>query len=421
MYNILILGSGGREHALAWKICQSDLCNELFVAPGNGGTSSVATNVDLSISDFRQIGEFCLKNGINHIIVGPEQPLVDGIVDYFQAHYKEIKVFGPDKNSAQLEGSKDFANKFMDKYKIPTAGFKTFDGTQVEQGLAYLDEKEGPYVLKADGLAAGKGVLIIQDRDEAKASLKDMLGGKFGDASSKVVIEDFLDGIEFSVFVLTDGKEYVILPEAKDYKRIGEGDQGLNTGGMGAVSPVPFVTEALMKKVKERVIEPTIKGFETEKMNYTGFVFIGLIMVGEEPYVIEYNCRMGDPETEVVIPRIESDLMLLIDACFNGDLSKQEIKIAPQSACTVMMVSGGYPEAYEKGKEITIPANLPPSMIFQAGTKIKDNKLVTNGGRVIAVTSFHDNFKKAVSNSLNIADKIDFDKKNYRRDIGFDL
>jgi len=333
-------------------------------------------------------------------------------VDYFLENHSDIKVFGPDKHSSQLEGSKDFANKFMEKYNIPTAGFKTFDGTQVEQGLAYLDEKPGPYVLKADGLAAGKGVLIIENREEAKAALKDMLGGKFGQASSRVVIEDFLDG---------DGKDYLVLPEAKDYKRIGEGDKGLNTGGMGAVSPVPFVSDALMAKVNERIIKPTIKGFEEEKMNYTGFVFIGLIMVGNEPYVIEYNCRMGDPETEVVVPRIESDLLAHIDACFNGKLSDQKIKIEPQSATTVMMVSGGYPEAYEKGKEILIPTDLPSSLIFQAGTKVQDGKLLTNGGRVIAITSFADNFKDAVANSMSIADKIQFDKKNFRRDIGFDL
>ena len=421
MHNILILGSGGREHALAWKISQSDLCNQLYVAPGNGGTSRVAENVNLSISDFRQIADFCLANKIKYIVVGPEQPLVDGIVDYFLEHHQEIKVFGPDKNASQLEGSKDFANKFMEKYNIPTAGFKTFDGTQLNEGLLYLDQKEGPYVLKADGLAAGKGVLIIKDRNEAKDALKDMLGGKFGQASSRVVIEDFLDGIEFSVFVMTNGKEYVILPEAKDYKRIGEGDVGLNTGGMGAVSPVPFVTDALMQKVITRVIEPTIKGFEQEKMNYTGFVFIGLIKVGDDPYVIEYNCRMGDPETEVVIPRIDSDFMELIKASFEGNLSQQKVTFSPQAATTIMMVSGGYPEAYEKGKAITIPNDLPPSLIFQAGTKMQDGNLVTNGGRVIAITSFDDNFKTAVANSLSIADKIHFDKKNFRRDIGFDL
>ncbi|MCL4126766.1 UNVERIFIED_CONTAM: hypothetical protein GTU68_051113 [Idotea baltica] len=309
----------------------------------------------------------------------------------------------------------------MEKYNIPTAGFKTFNGTQVDQALTYLDEKSGPYVLKADGLAAGKGVLIIEDKEEAKQSLIEMLGGKFGAASSSVVIEDFLDGIEFSVFVLTNGKEYAVLPEAKDYKRIGEGDKGLNTGGMGAISPVPFVSEAIMTKVTERIIKPTIKGFEEEKMNYTGFVFIGLIMVNDEPYVIEYNCRMGDPETEVVVPRIESDLLAHIEACFNGNLSHQKIEIKDQSATTVMMVSGGYPEAYEKGKEITIPEQLPPCLIFQAGTKMEEGKLLTNGGRVIAITSFDHDFKKAVSNSLSIADKIQFEKKNFRRDIGFDL
>ena len=421
MNNILILGSGGREHALAWKICQSDLCENLYTAPGNGGTSSVSLNVDMDISDFRQIAEFCQWKEIKYIIVGPEQPLVDGIVDYFQQNHPNIRVFGPDSKSAQLEGSKDFANKFMEKYHIPTAGYKTFDGTQLEQGLEHIKNSKGPYVLKADGLAAGKGVLIIQDQQEAMDSLKEMLAGKFGNASSKVVIEEFLSGIEFSVFVLTNGHEYVILPEAKDYKRIGEGDKGLNTGGMGAVSPVPFVDEAMMKKVKERIIEPTIKGFASEKMNYNGFVFIGIIKVGDEPYVIEYNCRMGDPETEVVLPRIDSDLMELIVAAFDGNLSDKNIKLTNQSATTVMMVSGGYPEKYEKGKAITIPENLNGSIVFQAGTKSVENKLLTNGGRVLAVTSFHDNFKTAISKSLKLADQIHFDQKYFRKDIGFDL
>jgi len=421
MNNILILGSGGREHALAWKICQSDLCNDLYVGPGNGGSSSVAENVSLDLSDFRQIAQFCQENHVNYVIVGPEQPLVDGIVDYFAQNHPEIRVFGPDKHASKLEGSKDFANKFMEKYKIPTAGYKTFDGTQVEQGVEYIKNSKSPYVLKADGLAAGKGVLIIEDQAEAIMALKDMLAGKFGDASSRVVIEEFLDGIEFSVFVLTNGKEYVILPEAKDYKRIGEGDTGLNTGGMGAVSPVPFVDKALMEKVKKRVIEPTIKGFNQEKMNYTGFVFIGLILVDNEPYVIEYNCRMGDPETEVVIPRLDSDLMELIVAAFDGDLSKKEVKFTDKSATTVMMVSGGYPEKYEKGKSICLPANLDGSIVFQAGTKMTEDGLKTNGGRVLAVTSFHDDFKQAVSKSLILADKISFDKKFYRTDIGFDL
>lgn len=421
MHNILILGSGGREHALGWKICQSDLCNNLYVGPGNGGTSSVADNVDLDLSDFRQIAEFCQEKSISYIIVGPEQPLVDGIVDYFQEHHPSIRVFGPDKHSAMLEGSKDFANQFMAKYNIPTAGSKTFDGTQLEEGLEYIKNSKAPYVLKADGLAAGKGVLIIEDQEEAMEALKEMLGGKFGKASSKVVIEEFLDGIEFSMFVLTNGKEYVILPEAKDYKRIGEGDKGLNTGGMGAVSPVPFLNESLMEKVKKKVIEPTITGFAAEKMNYTGFVFIGLIKVGDEPFVIEYNCRMGDPETEVVIPRLETDLMELIAAAFDHKLSTKQVKFADQSACTVMMVSGGYPEKYEKGKTMTIPEELDGSIIFQAGTKMSGDQLVTNGGRVAAITSFHKDFKQAVSKSLRLADKVEFDKKYYRTDIGFDL
>lgn len=421
MHNILILGSGGREHALGWKICQSDLCDKLYIGPGNGGTSSVAENVDLDLSDFRQIAEFCQKKEVTYIIVGPEQALVDGIVDYFLQHHPSIKVFGPDKQSAMLEGSKDFANQFMAKYNIPTAASKTFDGTQLEAGLEFIKNSKAPYVLKADGLAAGKGVLIIENEQEALDALKDMLGGKFGKASSKVVIEEFLDGIEFSMFLLTNGKEYVVLPEAKDYKRIGEGDMGLNTGGMGAVSPVPFLDKSLLEKVKTRVIEPTIAGFAAEKMNYIGFVFIGLIRVGDEPYVIEYNCRMGDPETEVVIPRLETDLMELIVAAFDKNLSTQEVKFADQSACTVMMVSGGYPEKYEKGKKIDLPDNLDGSIVFQAGTKILDDNLVTNGGRVIAITSFHDDFKHAVSKSLSLADKINFDKKYYRTDIGFDL
>ncbi len=421
MHRILILGSGGREHALAWKICQSDLCQKLYTAPGNGGTSSVSQNVDLDISNFRQIAEFCEWKNVEFIIVGPEQPLVDGIVDYFLENHPKIKVFGPDKQAAQLEGSKDFANQFMAKYNIPTAGSKSFELDQLNEGLEHIRNSKGPYVLKADGLAAGKGVLIIEDQEEALIAFKEMLGGKFGKASSKVVIEEFLDGIEFSVFVLTNGKEYVLLPEAKDYKRIGEGDQGLNTGGMGAVSPVPFVDENMMKKVKDRIIQPTINGFKAENMNYTGFVFIGLIKVGEDPYVIEYNCRMGDPETEVVIPRIESDLMELIQAAFEYNLSEKEIKTTSQSACTVMMVSGGYPEKYEKGKSIEIPEKCNGSLIFHAGTKSTKNGLFTNGGRVLAITSFNDNFQDAVIQSMNLADKINFENKFFRRDIGFDL
>lgn len=421
MKNVLVLGSGGREHALCWKLLQSDQCDELFALPGNAGTSQLVQNVDIALSDFRQIGDFCEKNKISLVIVGPEQPLVDGIVNYFQANHPDIHVFGPDKEASKLEGSKDYAKEFMMEFGIPTAAYRSFNTDQLEESMNFLDESNGPYVLKADGLAAGKGVLIIEDREEAKVSMREMLSGKFGEASSTVVVEEFLDGIEFSVFVVTDGEEYLILPEAKDYKRIGEGNTGLNTGGMGAVSPVPFVSKKLMRKVEDQVIKPTIEGIKKRKLNYKGFIFFGLIMVGDEPKVIEYNCRMGDPETEVVIPRIESDLLDLISSCFSGDLSSKEVLITEQSATTVMLVSGGYPEAYEKGKKISLPTESKGSIIFHSGTKMEASNLLTNGGRVLALTSFANNFKDAVQQSMMLAEQIEFEGKNYRRDIGFDL
>jgi len=421
MNNILVLGSGGREHALCWKILQSDHCAELYALPGNAGTAQIVQNIDIPLSDFRQIGEFCKKKTISMIIVGPEKPLVDGIVDFFESNYPDIHVFGPDKEASKLEGSKEYAKEFMKEHNIPTAAYKSFNSDQVSEALSYLDQNIGPYVLKADGLAAGKGVLIIEEKEEAKTALKEMLDGKFGVASSTVVIEEFLDGIEFSVFVITDGEDYLLLPSAKDYKRIGAGDTGLNTGGMGAISPVPFVTKELMARVELQVIKPTIHGIKNRKLNYKGFIFVGLIMVGNEPKVIEYNCRMGDPETEAVIPRIESDILDLISACFTGELKEKEIEINKQSATTVMLVSGGYPEAYEKGKKIDLPKELNGSIIFHSGTKLKNNELQTNGGRVLALTSFGPNFKDAVQLSMDLASKVNFEGKYYRTDIGFDL
>lgn len=421
MHNILILGSGGREHTLAWKLCQSDQCQDLFVMPGNGGTAQIATNVDIDILDFPAVAEYCKSKKIDYVIVGPEQPLVEGIVDYFSDNAVGIKILGPTKFSAQLEGSKDFAKQFMKAQNIPTAGYQTFNKASLNEGLNYLEERPGPYVLKADGLAAGKGVLIIQEKDKAKEALTEMLDGKFGMASSQVVIEDFLDGIEFSVFVLTDGKSYVLLPEAKDYKRIGEGDTGLNTGGMGAISPVSFVDDELMAKVDQQIIKPTIEGLQKEKMKYFGFIFFGLIKVGKDPFVIEYNCRLGDPETEAIIPRIESDLMELVISCFSGSLDKQAVKFSEQSAGTVMLVSGGYPEKYDKGYEILLPENFKSSLLFHAGTKNKEGKLHTNGGRVLAVTSMDVHFKNAVKQSSQLANEIQFEGKNFRKDIGFDL
>ncbi len=421
--NILILGSGGREHAFAWKMQQSSKCDDIFIAPGNAGTAQIGTNVAIDVNDFPAIKTFVLANKIEMVVVGPEVPLVLGIWDFF-ANDDELKgvfVLGPSKAGAEMEGSKAFSKKFMAEFDIPTAGYREFSGEEVEEGVAYIATQTPPIVLKADGLAAGKGVLILSTIEEAQAELREMLGGKFGTASSRVVIEQFLDGIEFSVFVLTDGKDYKILPVAKDYKRIGEGDTGLNTGGMGAVSPPPFVDEAMMKMVEERIVQPTIKGIHTRGMKYDGFVFIGLIRVNGEPYVIEYNCRMGDPETEVVLPRLENDLVDLFLAVRDGKLAEQEIKEDKRAATTIFLVSGGYPEAYEKGKEMTGFDGIKDSILFHAGTKETEGKVVTNGGRVLAVTSYGETFQDALTISNKNAAKVNFAGRNYRTDIGFDL
>lgn len=422
--NVLILGSGGREHAMAWKIAQSDLLTQLFIAPGNAGTKEVGTNLDINQTDFQAVKKAVLENNIELVVVGPEDPLVKGIHDFFlnDDTLKKIAVIGPEKYAAQLEGSKEFAKEFMMRHNIPTAGYKSFTSENLEEGHQFLETLNAPYVLKADGLAAGKGVVILNDLQEAKDELTDMLANeKFGAASSKVVIEEFLDGIELSCFVLTDGKSYVTLPSAKDYKRIGEGDKGLNTGGMGAVSPVPFATDELMKEIDKLVIKPTIDGFQKDDISYVGFVFIGLILVKGEIKVIEYNCRMGDPETEVVIPLIESDFLELLIATGKKELHTKTIKIKNESACTVVLVSGGYPEAYKSGKEILGLDAVENSIPFHAGTKIEDGKLVTNGGRVIAVTSYGNDFKLALKTSYKSIEKICFDKMNFRTDIGFDL
>jgi phosphoribosylamine---glycine ligase len=423
--NILILGSGGREHTLAWKIKQSPQCDKLFVAPGNAGTGQVAENVAIPLHDFDKLAEFSLKNKVSLIVVGPEAPLVEGIIDYFKNRkdLKEIMIIGPDKTGAQLEGSKDFSKNFMLKYKIPTAASRTFTHKDLNKGLEYLNSHSLPIVLKADGLAAGKGVIISSDRAEAKETLTDMLANKkFGEASSKVVIEEYLDGIELSAFVITDGKNYQILPEAKDYKRIGEGDTGPNTGGMGAVSPVPFADKAFLKKVEEQVIKPTIQGLLKENIHYVGFVFFGIMNVGGDPYVIEYNARLGDPETEVIIPRIKNDMVDLLISAGKGTLSETTIHFDERTATTIMLVAGGYPDEYEKGKEISGTEDIKDVLIFHAGTKVNDNnKIVTNGGRVMALTAFGDNIKDALSKSNAAAEKIKWDKKYYRKDIGLDL
>src|SRR5690554_3747576 len=422
--NILLLGSGGREHALAWKMLQSDKCKTLYVAPGNAGTAQIATNVTLNPNDFDSVKQFVLNHHINMVVVGPEDPLVNGISDYFKndTSIQNIPVIGPSKLGAQLEGSKEFAKQFLIKHNIPTAKYQSFTKDTVDQGCEFLTTLQPPYVLKADGLAARKGVLIINDLEEAQAELKNMLvDAKFGDASSKVVIEEFLDGIELSCFVLTDGVSYKILPTAKDYKRIGEGDTGLNTGGMGAISPVPFADEELMTKIEERIVKPTIQGLITDKIDYKGFIFIGLIKVGNDPYVIEYNVRMGDPETEVVMPRLTSDLVMLFEAVGNSTLAEVECDIDPRSATTVMMVSGGYPEDYEKGKVISGLEDVQNSLVFHAGTTVKDGETVTNGERVLAITSYGDTFKDALQQSYKSVAKIDFDGKYYRTDLGFDL
>lgn len=421
--NILLLGSGGREHAIARSVAKSKSLSQLYIAPGNAGSSQHGTNVDLDILDFDQIKNWSLSQKIDMIIVGPEAPLVEGIYDAIKEDEttKHISVIGPSAQGAMLEGSKAFAKKFMAEFDVPTAAYLEITNDNLKEGVEYISTNAGPYVLKADGLAAGKGVLIIEDKDEAIASLKEMLDGQFGQASATVVIEQFLDGIEFSVFALTDGSDYVILPVAKDYKRIGEGDTGLNTGGMGAVSPPPFVDAELMQKVEERIVKPTIAGIKNRGFNYVGFVFIGLIRVGSEPYVIEYNCRMGDPETEVVFPRIQSDTIELMHAAANGTLNNINIDINPLTAATVMLVSGGYPEAYQKGKEISAIPTTSNSIVFHAGTKIDGDNLVTNGGRVIAITSFGEDHNIALSGSQKIANEIEFEGKYFRTDIGFDL
>lgn len=422
--NILILGSGGREHAFAKKLSESTKIDNLFVAPGNAGTDVIARNIAINPTNFAQVKETVLQHNINMVVVGPEAPLVEGVHDFFLAdeELKNIPVIGPKKDGALLEGSKDFSKQFMEKHNIPTARYQSFTTETLAEGKKFLETLDAPYVLKADGLAAGKGVLILNDLEEAKTELEEMLSNqKFGNASSTVVIEEFLKGIELSVFVLTDGKNYKILPSAKDYKRIGEGDTGLNTGGMGAISPVPFATDDFLTKVEELVVKPTIDGLQKDGIDYRGFIFIGLMNDNGNPSVVEYNVRMGDPETEVVLPRIQSDLLDLFEGVATQTLDEKSYEVTHQTATTVMLVSGGYPEAYEKGKEITGFDSVKDSIVFHAGTTLKDGKVVTNGGRVMAITSFGDSIEEALEKSYKSIDKIAFDKMNYRKDIGFDL
>ena len=422
--NVLVLGSGGREHALSWKIAQSSLCEKLFIAPGNAGTAQLGENINISATDFESLKTFVIENEIEMLVVGPEDPLVKGIYDFFKNDevLSEVCVIGPSQEGAQLEGSKEYSKQFMQRHDIPTAAYDSFTKDSLNEGYDFLETLSPPYVLKADGLAAGKGVLIINDLEEAKLELKAMLAdAKFGDASSKVVIEEYLDGIELSVFVLTDGNNYKILPSAKDYKRIGEGDKGLNTGGMGAISPVPFADKFFIERVEDRIIKPTIKGLQEEEIEYKGFIFIGLMNVNGDPKVIEYNVRMGDPETEVVIPRIKSDLLNLFKGISNGTFGEQDFYVDEDVATTVMLVSGGYPESYEKGKGISGLEEVENSIVFHAGTRKEEDKVLTNGGRVMAITSFGRTIEEALSKSFDNAEKVKFDGKYYRKDIGFDL
>ena len=422
--NVLVLGSGGREHTFAWKITKSPICNRLFVAPGNSGTATIAKNLEIEVNDFQSIKKAVLKYDIQMVIVGPEDPLVRGIHDFFlnDPDLNNTAIIGPQKAAAQLEGSKEFAKKFLVRHQIPTAAYQSFTAHEIEKGYAFLETLSPPYVLKADGLAAGKGVLIVKDLIAAKTELKQMLlGSKFGAASAKVVIEEFLDGIELSCFVLTDGENYKILPTAKDYKRIGEGDTGLNTGGMGAISPVPFANEALMAKIESRIVAPTIEGLKTDKLPYKGFVFIGLIVVNNEPLVIEYNVRMGDPETEAVLPRLNTDLMEIFVAIKEQTLNRIDIEVNPKTAATVVLVSGGYPGAYEKGYPIKGLESVENALVFHAGARNDGDKVVTSGGRIMAVTAFGNDYKAALSKSYQAISNINFQGMNYRKDLGFDL